>query len=396
MFIVILLLVVSLMHGYLFWRIASLPWLISPARRKRFWIVALLIWALFLVGSVLGHGNGGGFTRVLERLALDWLGMLFIAATVMLGLDLLTGFGLWMKGYLIRLRGAGLVVAGILITIAMVQGMRPPLVVQHDVLLPDLPPELDGTMLAVLSDLHLGSQFGPQWLDERVAQVQTLQPDIIVLLGDNFEGHSEPDPALLPVLSGLKAPLGVYAVTGNHEHFSDNNAAISLTKSAGIQWLRDRCLQIRPGLNLVGVDDLTMHWRNGQSGDFITPVLAGCPEGVTVLFSHSPLQVAQAVAAGVDLMLSGHTHGGQIWPFGYLVKQFYPYLVGRYQLDDMSLIISRGAGLWGPRMRLWHRGEILLVSLRSRVGDGLRSQPVHAQQLMSQGKSLFGWKRLAK
>lgn len=84
-----------------------------------------------------------------------------------------------------------------------------------------------------------------------------------------------------------------------------------------------------------------------------------------VLLSHSPLQVKQAENAGVGLMLSGHTHGGQIWPFGLLVKQYYPYLNGRYQIGKMSLIVSRGTGLWGPQMRLWQPGEIIEVTLRA-------------------------------
>ncbi|MES0328234.1 MAG: metallophosphoesterase [Gammaproteobacteria bacterium] len=365
MFITILSIIVSLMHGYLFWRIASLPWFSSHSRHKRLWIAALLTWVLFILGSVLGHGNDGWFSSVMERLAMDWLGVLFITATVMLAVDLLTGFGLWTKHYLTWLRGRGLLLAGLLIAIAMVQGLRPPLVVSHDVVLSELPSELDGITLVALSDLHLGSQLGSDWLADRVAQVQVLQPDIIVLLGDNFEGHGEPNPALLPVLSELKAPLGVYAVTGNHEHFGDISSTVTFTERTGIQWLRDRWLQIRPGLILAGVEDLTMHWRNGQSEDFITPVLAGRPEGITVLFSHSPLQVRQAADAGADLMLSGHTHGGQIWPFGYLVEQFYPYLVGRHEINDMSLIISRGAGLWGPRMRLWYPAEIMFITLRA-------------------------------
>ena len=365
MFITILSIIVSLMHAYLFWRIASLPWFSSRSRRKRLWIAALLIWTLFILGSILGHGNVGWFSSVMERLAMDWLGLLFIAATVMLAIDLLTGFGLWMKHCLTWLRGGGLLLAGFLIAIAMVQGLRPPVVVSHDVVLSELPSELDGITLVALSDLHLGSQLGPDWLAVRVVQVQALQPDIIVLLGDNFEGHGEPDTALLQVLSELKAPLGVYAVTGNHEHFGDISSTVTFTEGTGIQWLRDRWLQIHPSLILAGVEDLTMRWRNGQSEDFITPVLAGRPEGVTVLFSHSPLQVRQAADAGADLMLSGHTHGGQIWPFGYLVQQFYPYLVGRHEINNMSLIISRGAGLWGPRMRLWHPAEIMLITLRA-------------------------------
>ena len=369
MFITILSFIVSLMHGYLFWRIASLPWFNNSYLRKHLWIAALIIWLLFILGSVLGHGNDGWFSSVMERLAMDWLGVLFIATTVMLAVDMMTGFGLWAKHYLTWLRGGGLLLAGLLIAIAMVQGLRPPVVVSHDVILSELPPEMDGTTLLVLSDLHLGSQLGTDWLADRVAQVQALQPDIIVLLGDNFEGHGEPDPALLPVLSELKAPLGVYAVTGNHEHFGDISSTVTFIERTGIQWLRDRWLQIRPGLILAGVEDLTMHWRNGQSGDYVTPMLVGSPEGATVLFSHSPLQVMQAADAGADLMLSGHTHGGQIWPFGYLVEQFYPYLVGRHEISNMSLIISRGTGLWGPRMRLWQPAEILFITLRTNVGN---------------------------
>ena len=81
--------------------------------------------------------------------------------------------------------------------------------------------------------------------------------------------------------------------------------------------------------------------------------------------SHKPWQVGMAAGSGVDLMLAGHTHGGQIWPFGYLVKLFFPQLVGRYQVDGMTLLVGRGTGTWGPRMRLWSRGEILRVRLRS-------------------------------
>ncbi|MDH5711886.1 MAG: metallophosphoesterase, partial [Gammaproteobacteria bacterium] len=332
MFIVVLIFVVMLMHIYLFWRIASLPWFMSPRRRRQLWIAALLVWLLFILGSFLGHGHQGLFASIMERLAMDWLGVLFIAMTVLLTIDLLTGFGLWLLPYLVQLRAAGLLVAVLMILFAMVQGTRSPVVVQHEVLLPELPSELDGATLVSLSDLHLGSQLGPDWLAERVLQVAALQPDIIVLLGDNFEGHGEFDPALLPVLSEFKAKYGVFAVTGNHEHFSDTIMAIEFTEQMGVQWLRNRCLPVAPGLSLAGVDDLTMHWRNGKAGDFVAPVLEDCPEGAKVLFSHSPLQVEQAALAGADLMLSGHTHGGQIWPFGYLVQRVYHYLVGRYEV----------------------------------------------------------------
>ena len=100
-------------------------------------------------------------------------------------------------------------------------------------------------------------------------------------------------------------------------------------------------------------------------GDPLGDTLARRPAGATILLSHAPWEIERAAAAGVGLMLSGHTHGGQIWPFGYLVGTRYLHLVGRHQVEALTLIISRGLGTWGPRMRLWYRGEILAVTLKS-------------------------------
>ena len=101
-------------------------------------------------------------------------------------------------------------------------------------------------------------------------------------------------------------------------------------------------------------------------GDPIAQALEGRPPGATILLSHTPWQAERIAGAGVGLMLSGHTHGGQIWPFGYLVRSRYPLLEGRYEVDRMPVLVSRGTGTWGPRMRLWRAGEILRVTLRGK------------------------------
>ncbi|MGD8882151.1 MAG: metallophosphoesterase, partial [Desulfobacterales bacterium] len=143
------------------------------------------------------------------------------------------------------------------------------------------------------------------------------------------------------------------------------NKSIHLIDAAGFRLLRNRWVEVRPGFILAGVDDLTSKYRAGQGGDFISSALADRPPGVTVLLSHTPWQADRAADAGASLMLSGHTHGGQIWPFGYLVRRVYPLLGGRYEVGGMSVIVCRGTGTWGPRMRLWRPGEILRVTLRS-------------------------------
>ena len=353
------------MHGYLTWRMGSLNCFKPVERRHRLWLFSLTLWLLYLAAVHFGHDASFGMVGLLDILALNWLGALFIGSTVMLSLDLLTGFGLWAKPFLNHLRTGAFVLSLLLVVFALVQGMRAPVVVKHEVGMAALPASLDGTRLVVLSDLHLGSQRGAEWLAARADQIEKLKPDAVILTGDLFEGHGELDGNLRPIFARLKAPLGIFAVAGNHDFHGETAAAITMSEAAGVVWLRNRCQQIAPGLLLAGVDDLSRLHRNGDDEDRITPLLNSCTtKGAKVLLSHSPLQVGQAARADAGLMLSGHTHAGQIWPFSLLVEQYYPYLVGRYQVGAMTLIVSRGTGLWGPRMRLWKTGEIIEVTLR--------------------------------
>ncbi len=368
MFILILTLVGTLMQGYLLWRIASLPWFDRPSRRKNLWLSALSLWLFYVLGSVYGHDGSGMAASWLERLAMDWLGGVFIAATLMFGIDLATGFGLWARRYAAWLRGGILPVAAVLIGVALVQGGRAPAVTRYQVVLDELPQALNGTTVAIMSDLHLGAQLGADWLAARIAQVEALEPDLIVLLGDIFEGHGRPVPQLIAPFYRLEAPLGVYAVTGNHEFMGDSDAAVTMTEKAGVVWLRDHWHQAAPGLLLVGVDDLTARRYRDDSVGIVSRILQARPAGAAILLSHTAWQAEEAAAVGIGLMLSGHNHGGQIWPFGYLVRYFYPLFAGRYEVRGMTVIVSRGTGLWGPRMRLWRRGEIIEVTLRQ---DGI-------------------------
>ena len=166
------------------------------------------------------------------------------------------------------------------------------------------------------------------------------------------------------VLSRLSAPLGVWAGPGNHESHGGHDRRIGLMEDAGLQVLRNRWAEVRPGFVLAGVDDLTAARRAGRKVDYILQALAHRPPGATILLSHTPWQAEKAASAGAGLMLSGHTHGGQIWPFSYLVRRIYPLLGGQYDVEGMPVIVCRGTGTWGPRMRLWRPSEILRVTLR--------------------------------
>lgn len=364
MFRFILISLFTVIHIYVFGRMVSIPFLRRYIHRNLIVGFGVILWAILLFAILFRHGGSDAFATALELFGMNWMAVLFLLCVPLLAVDLLTGFGLLLSRIAPSLRGWALVLGVALSVVAFIQGFRPPVVKSFEVRLPDISREMDGTVIVAMSDLHLGSLLGEKWLAKRVVQVQAEQPDLIFLLGDLFEGHGAPQASLVQGLRRLSAPLGVWAVAGNHEFHGGDDGNIALMDEAGIQLLRDRWVEIRPGFVIAGVDDLTSSRRSGGDIDHVSIALEGRPPGSTIFLSHTPWQFEKVASAGVGLMLSAHTHGGQIWPFGYLVRLFYPLLAGRYDVEGMSVIVSRGTGTWGPHMRLWCRGEILRVTLR--------------------------------
>jgi uncharacterized protein len=367
MFGTILTVLVTLMHSYVFWRASSIPLVKRHVSRRVFMATALALWVIFVAGRLLGQDGAGAMARTLEFMGMTWMVVLFLLTVCLLAIEIVSGFGFFLPRLAPSLRGLGLIVGGLFSVIALVQGLRPPVVQNYDVYLAGLPRELNGTVIVAMSDLHLGTQLGKGWLEARVEQVRQQRPDLVFLLGDIFEGHGAPQDDLLPALRSLTAPLGVWAVPGNHEFHGNNNTGLSMMKSAGFQVLFNRWAEVRPGLILAGVEDLTASSRAAQN-DPLSKAIANRPSGTTVLLSHTPWQAEKAAKAGVGLMLSG---GGQIWPFGYLVRLRYPLLEDRYEVDGMTIIVCRGTGTWGPRMRLWRPSEILRITLHEKKQNGV-------------------------
>jgi uncharacterized protein len=367
MFGSILAMAVTVMQCYVFWRASSVPFVKEHLSRKMLVGAGLALWTLFFLSSAASVELTGPLAVLLELWNMTWLGVLFLTSISLLIVDLATGFGAWMERAVPHLRGAGLVAGGALSAIALVQGLQAPVVDSYEVRIADLPAALDGTVVVGLSDLHLGSLLGKHWLAARVRQVQAEHPDVVVFIGDVFEGHSAPDGDLLAELGGLSAPLGVWGVLGNHEIHAVGEVNATSFEAAGIHLLRNAWVELRPGLVVAGVDDDLASDVPGVASASLTMTLADRPAGALLLLSHAPLPSDVMAGAGIDLMLAGHTHGGQIWPFGYLVRQQFPLFEGRYDIGDSTAIVSRGAGTWGPRMRLWKPGEILRVTLRSDI-----------------------------
>jgi predicted MPP superfamily phosphohydrolase len=367
MFGAILIAAVTLMQVYVFWRAASVSFVRRRVSRKLLFGVGIALWVAFLLVRVNGTDDAGSMAATLEFVSMAWMAMLFLMSVALLAVEAITGFGFFFRRFGSKLRGGALVVGGLLSAIALIQGLRAPVIQAYDVHLSDLPSGLDGTVIVALSDMHLGTVLGAPWLAARVEQVRAERPDVVVLLGDVFVGHGAAGKDLLAPFRGLSAPLGVWAVLGNHESHRTTADNIAMYAEAGVHLLSNAWIELRPGLVLAGVEDLSA----GREAAFVETTLAktlvGRPRGATVLLSHAPLSANGIADKGVDLMLSGHTHGGQIWPFGYLVRQRFPLLEGRYEFGETTVLVSRGTGTWGPRMRLWCPAEILRVTLHGRT-----------------------------
>ena len=350
---------------YVFWRAWTVLRPSGRRQRAAFFAVTLPLYGLFFVVIGLGDALPDAVVGALELVGADWMAVILWAVAGLLIVDVVTVAGFFFRAWVRAMRGGALALAGALAVIATVQGLRPPVVREHEVRLAGLPREADGTVMVAISDLHLGSLVGARWLAARVRQVQSLRPDVIVVLGDVLEGDSPSESRLTPGLQAFSAPLGVWAVNGNHEHYG-TRAGSGRLDGTGFRVLLNEWVEVRPGLVLAGVEDLTRHGRGrALVADPIGTALSGRPAGAaTVLLSHSPLQAERAARAGAGLMLGAHTHDGQIWPFGYFTRMVYPLMGGRHDVDGMPVIVCRGTGTWGPRMRLWRPSEILRITLR--------------------------------
>ncbi len=362
-FLLIVLSVWTLLHAYVFLRVAELPPFASPVPRRWLIAAACALWLGYPLARILSS-RAGRLVFPLDAVASVWVGVLFLLVVCLFAADVVTGFGFLFRGHVPVARAAALGVAGVLSAVAIVQGLRAPGITETIVRVKGLAPEHDGLVIVAISDLHLGPLRSGIWLSKRIADIDRLKPDLVAVVGDVLDEDESRAKTLLPVLRRLSAPLGVFAVTGNHEYYAGLEGSVKTLEAAGFRVLRDAATLAAPGLVVAGVDDLTARRQIGEKDGFVDRALSRRPSGTTIYLCHSPMRAERAAELGADLMLSGHTHNGQIWPFTYLVRMAYPRMTGVYDVNGMTMIVSRGTGFWGPPMRLFRRAEIVKITLR--------------------------------
>ncbi|MGW6536040.1 metallophosphoesterase [Streptomyces sp. NPDC055051] len=243
--------------------------------------------------------------------------------------------------------------------------LRGPRVKRVTVPLAKLPRAAHGYRIAVVSDVHLGPILGRAHSQRIVDAVNATQPDLIAVVGDLVDGSVADLGSAAEPLARLRARHGSFFVTGNHEYFSGADAWVDHVRDLGMRPLRNERLEIPAGFDLAGVDDVAGE-SEGQGPDFDRALGDRDRSRTAVLLAHQPIVIDDAVAHGVDLQLSGHTHGGQLWPGNFLAELANPTVAGLERYGDTQLYVSRGAGAWGPPVRVGAPSDITVVQLASK------------------------------
>jgi predicted MPP superfamily phosphohydrolase len=379
-FFVIALGVFASVHLYLWSRLVYAPEL-GTAWTVLLSALAVLLFAIIPLTFLFGRRASVKTALFVLMPGYIWLGALFLLFVSVAASDVLRG-GLelweWFAGAtpqspeesLARARWQAQLAAGVagLAFVASLVGGRKLAVKRVSVPLSRLPTSLNGTTIVQLTDVHIGPTRGRRFLERVVDAVNALEPDVIAITGDLVDGSVTKLAQDVAPLARLKARHGVFFVTGNHEYYSGAEPWCAYLTQLGLRVLRNERVRIGEGeesYDLAGIDDLAgRQFGPGQGADLDLALLGRDSTRELVLLAHQPRVVLDAERAGVGLQLSGHTHGGQIWPFHYLVRLQQPVNSGLARFGRSLLYVSNGTGYWGPPMRLGSPAEITELTLQ--------------------------------
>jgi predicted MPP superfamily phosphohydrolase len=366
-------------HYYLWARLVRDPGLPSPWRQLA--TVALVVLALSIPLSMMAW-------RVFPRdvaIPVSWVGYLWMGSMFLLLVLLWSGelarWG-WLtyasatsvdggrREFLAQMLAGGAGLFGFALSgFGVWSAIRPVEVKRVPVRLGKLSPRLHGLRLVQLSDVHVGLTIGRDFVEDVVRKVNALQPDIVAITGDLIDGSVEDLGSAVAPLGDIQSSLGTFFVTGNHEYYSGADSWLDFLGSLGIRALRNEHVELAKDgetLHLAGVDDWTAHQFGAHHGADLTRALENRDTSKpVVLMAHQPIQFGEARKHGVDLQISGHTHGGQIFPFGLITRLVQPFVSGLHQRGDSQIYVSSGTGYWGPPMRVAAPAEITLIELES-------------------------------
>lgn len=362
-------------HFYLYSRVSAGFDLGSRARLIL--KVSLIVLALlYLAGKMLERFAGQSVGVPVMWVGALWMGILSITLSTLIVFDVWVALPAWVlqRTAAIRPSTAGAVLkwgmvavlsgSALLTAWGVKNGLSGPRVTELEQRMRGLPASAKNFSIVVASDIHIGDLTTQPYLDRLITQIESLQPDLVVLIGDLTDESNGGDGTAFRKLASIRAKYGVIAATGNHEWYSGGDKVVAALSHAGIPVLQQKHQVIAGAFVVAGVDDPAFLGGRRGAAAAIDRAVAGRPEGLpVVLLSHQPVAVEHAAQSGVSLMLCGHTHGGQIPPFQLITGLAFPFFKGSYQVGEMRVYVNNGAGSWGPPIRLFADPEIVRIRL---------------------------------
>jgi len=351
-------------HYFVYFSLAYFFSIASAFRRDALAATFFLLPSIFITSSILAHWSDNLVSRAVYFCSGLWLGVVLT-----LILTFLVAWGTWGTVRLFTHSPSRLIFGGAAVAFAAVYSAYGlwnayhPRVRRLTVRIRNLPPAWRGRKVVQLTDVHLGYILRAGFAARLVAMANGEKPDLVAITGDLFDGGDGRLKEFIAPLNALRAPLGVYFVTGNHETYLGVERAYNALRTTRVQILADQRVEI-DGLQLIGIS----YPERGHSLD-LGRAVAGLPGYNPVLPSillyHSPTHIAQAKEAGINLQLSGHAHHGQIFPIQFISRLVYgKYYHGLHVEGDYTLYASSGAGTWGPTMRTGNHPEIVVIRLQ--------------------------------
>jgi uncharacterized protein len=365
----------GLVHYYLWARLVRAPG--ASVRVRRGAALGLLVLAASPIVAMLSMRGPRAIAAPISWVAFTWLGLLFFLLVSTLAFDALRGLVVFIEArqrpervdaarrtFFARAAGlAASTVAGTTGVVAAASALSSVAVKRVSVPLRALPESAAGYRIVQLTDVHIGPMLGRAWLDEIVRNVNALLPDIVVITGDLVDGSVSELREHVQPLAALKSKHGVFFVTGNHEYYSGADEWLEHLGTLGIRVLRNERLPLPCGVDLAGIDDPSGRQVPGHGSDLAGALAGRDASRPVVLLAHQPKSIFDAARLGVALQISGHTHGGQMFPFNYLVRFQQPYVAGLFDHQGTQLYVSSGTGFWGPPMRFRAPPEITEILL---------------------------------
>lgn len=345
-------------HYFFYLSLINIFFWVAKYKRLIFWFF-VFVSAGFITASLLSHYLDNQVTRVYYLLIFVWMAFFFHFFVVSIFLMALkTVF----RNFDIRTLAVIVYTLSLLWSAYGINNALGLSVRQESVSLKNLPATWKGRVIVQISDVHLGQIHGAGKMEKIQKELDRIKPDIIFITGDLFDGMDGRLDFFEESLRKVRAPLGTYFVSGNHEYYLGLEKTRNILNKTGIIWLDHKLVEI-DGVQILG-EDFVFDGNSFKLDQSLKDISGFDSSKTNILLYHVPERIAEAAAAGVDLMLSGHTHRGQVFPFGFLTRKIFKgYDYGLENYDLMFINTSSGAGTWGPPMRTSAQAEIVEITL---------------------------------